>query len=142
MTLEDNKQLAREAIGIWSTGDYDAAERIYAPEYVNHQHPPDGSRDLRGPAAMKQYAREFRTAFPDFHDTVELQLAEGDLVATRFRSTGTQRGSFLGIGATNRELSWTGTTIDRIVDGKIVESWANWDLAGLLQQLGALGSTG
>ncbi len=29
-------------------------------------------------------------------------------------------------------------TIDRIADGKIVESWDNWDTLGLMQQLGAI----
>jgi predicted ester cyclase len=51
---------------------------------------------------------------------------------------GTHRGPFMGIQPTNRELSWTGITIDRIVEGKIVESWANWDMMGMMQQLGVV----
>jgi hypothetical protein len=38
MTAEENKRLAREGIRIWTTGDFDAADDIYAPDYVNHQH--------------------------------------------------------------------------------------------------------
>jgi predicted ester cyclase len=87
---------------------------------------------------MRAFAHEFRTGFPDFRDTVDLQLAEGDLVATRATSSGTHTGPFQGIAPTGKRLSWTGIVIDRVQDGRIVESWGNWDMMGLLQQLGAV----
>jgi predicted ester cyclase len=87
---------------------------------------------------MKNFAKEFRQAFPDFRDSIDIQLAEADMVATRFTSMGTHRDAFMGVEPTNRELTWTGITIDRISEGKIVESWANWDMMGMMQQLGAV----
>ena len=139
MSVERNKDLARQAIGIWTTGVFEAVDELYAPEYVNHQHhDPDDPRDIHGAEAMKRFARKFREAFPDFHDSVDIQIAEGDMVATRFTSTGTHRGTFMGVEPTNRELTWTGITIDRIAEGKIVESWANWDMMGMMQQLNAV----
>jgi len=139
MSVERNKDLARQAVGIWTTGVFDAVDELYAPEYVNHQHhDPDDPRDIHGAEAMKRFARKFREAFPDFHDSVDIQIAEGDMVATRFTSTGTHRGTFMGVEPTNRELTWTGITIDRIAEGKIVESWANWDMMGMMQQLNAV----
>jgi steroid delta-isomerase-like uncharacterized protein len=140
MTAEGNKRLAREGIRIWTTGDFDAADDIYAPDYVNHQHhDPDDPRDLHGVEAMKTFTTEFREAFPDFHDSINIQIAEGDTVATRFTSRGTHRGTFMGVEPTNRALTSTGITIDRISDeGKIVESWANWDMMGMMQQLGVV----
>lgn len=139
MSIEENKRLAARAIEIWSTGDVAVADEIFAPGYVNHQHhDPDDAQDLEGVDAIKRFAVEFRTAFPDFQDTIDLQVAEGDLVATRFTSRGTHRGPFKGVEPTERRLTWTGITIDRISQGKIVETWANWDMMGMLQQLGAL----
>jgi predicted ester cyclase len=44
----------------------------------------------------------------------------------------------MGVEPTNRELTWTGIIIDRIADGRIVESWANWDMMGMMQQLDVL----
>src|SRR3712207_2987555 len=138
MSLEENKALARAGIGMWSTGELDRAGEILAPGYVMHQHhDPDGSGDL-GVEATKAFAAEFRRGFPDFRDTIDLQVAEGGLVATRFTSTGTHRGEFMGVAPTGRRLSWTGTVIDRVVDGRIVESWGNWDMIGVLQQLGTI----
>jgi steroid delta-isomerase-like uncharacterized protein len=143
MSAEENKRLAREGIRILSAGDLGAADQIYAPNYVNHQHHhPNDPRDLHGVEAMKTFATEFREAFPDFHDSIDIQLAEGDMVASRVTSTGTHRGTFLGVEPTNKELSWTGITIDRISEGKIVESWTNWDMLGMMQQLGVVPAPG
>jgi hypothetical protein len=36
----------------------------------------------------------------------------------------------------------TGITIDRISEAKIVESWANWDMMGMMQQLGVVHTPG
>ena len=100
MTAEENKRLARETIRIWTTGAFDAADKIYVPDYVNHQHhDPEEPRDLRGLEAMK--------AFPDFRDSIDIQISEGDMVATRFTSMGTHRSAFMGVEPTNRELAWT-----------------------------------
>jgi len=143
MSAEENKRLAREGVRVWSTGDFDAADEIYAPDYVNHQHHHAvDARDLHGTEAMKTFATEFREAFPDFRDSIDIQLAEGDLVATRVTSRGTHRGTFMGVEPTNKELSWTGITIDRISEGKIVESWTNWDMLGMMQQLGVVRAPG
>jgi steroid delta-isomerase-like uncharacterized protein len=143
MTAEENKRLAREAIRIWTTGNFDAAEEIYAPDYVNHQHHhPGDAEDIHGTEAMKTFAAEFRKAFPDFRDSIDIQIAEGDMVATRFTSRGTHRGTFMGVEPTNKELSWTGITVDRISEGKIVESWANWDMMDMMQQLGVVPTPG
>jgi predicted ester cyclase len=137
MSIEANKALARAAIAVWTTGDDGRAGEVFAADYVMHQHhDPEGAGDL-DLAQMAAFAREFRETFPDLRDTIDIQLAEGDLVATRFTSAGTQSGAYHGIAATGRRMAWTGTVIDRIADGRIRESWGNWDMLGMLQQMGA-----
>ena len=44
----------------------------------------------------------------------------------------------MGMPATGKQATVTGITIDRIVDGRIAESWTNWDTLGMLQQLGVV----
>jgi predicted ester cyclase len=44
----------------------------------------------------------------------------------------------MGIAPTGREVKFTGLTIDRVVDGKIVENWIEGDLEDLLQQIDAV----
>jgi len=47
-------------------------------------------------------------------------------------------GEFLGFPASGKKATVTGTSIQRISNGKIVESWDNWDQLGLLVQIGAV----
>jgi predicted ester cyclase len=114
MDAERNKAVVRQALTeIWSEGNFAAADELYAPDFVSHQHGhPAGPRDVRGVDALKTFAAEFRAAFPDFHDTVEDQIAEGDKVATRFTSAGTQTGPLMGIAPTHRHVEWEGISID------------------------------
>jgi predicted ester cyclase len=96
---------------------------------------------------IKQVVSQFRTTFPDLHYTVELQVAEGDMVVTRVTARGTHTGeyrglTFKGIPPTGKQVTWTETQIFRIADGKIVEQWSNEDDLGRLQQVGALPTPG
>jgi predicted ester cyclase len=59
-------------------------------------------------------------------------------VVTRLIGRGTFLGDFQGISANGKVIEITGITIHRVVDGKLVEHWANIDGLGFLQQLGAL----
>jgi steroid delta-isomerase-like uncharacterized protein len=144
MAQEEHKSLARQALEqVWGQGDLSLADQIFARDFVSHQHSrPDETRDLRGVESLKAFVREFREAFPDFRDTVDDQIAEGDKVVTRFTSSGTHRGSLMGVAATGRPVSWMGITIDRIDHGQIVENWVSWDLHGLLEALAGDAPTG
>jgi predicted ester cyclase len=80
----------------------------------------------------------YRAAFPDARITVEQQLAEGDLVATRWSGRGTHDGELMGVSPTGKQVTVSGLTISRLEGGKIVEEFQNWDTLGMLQQLGAV----
>ena len=95
-----------------------------------------------GREGAKQFVTMFRTAFPDLHFTIEDQIAEGDMVVTRWTARGTHRGDFQGVLATGREIRLTGTDIDRMTNGKVVECWAHVDELGLMQQLGVIKADG
>ncbi len=140
MTVEANKALARRALEqVWSRGDLAAADQIYASDFASHQRSrPDEGRDLHGIDHLKSFVVELRSAFPDFRDTVDDQVAEGDKVVTRFTSHGTHEGPLMGVPATGKTVSWMGITIDRIADARIVENWVSWDLFGVMQALGAV----
>jgi steroid delta-isomerase-like uncharacterized protein len=139
MSLSQNKDLVRRAIELWTQGSKETPEQIFATDYVNHQqHHPGSTEAIRGLNAWKQFIATFHQAFPDFEDRIITQIAEGNLVATHFVSSGTQKGEIIGIPATGRRARWTGMVIDRIANGKIAESWVNWDMFGMFQQLGVI----
>jgi steroid delta-isomerase-like uncharacterized protein len=138
-TAEHNKNIAKKAVVMWSTGNVKDIEQIYAPNCINHQrHHPSGVHTLKGPDAWRRFIHEFRHSFPDYQDTVEDQIAEGNKVVTRLTCHGTHKGSFMGFDPTNKKIQWSGILIDKIENGKIVETWADWDLLGMLEQIGAV----
>lgn len=77
-------------------------------------------------------------AFPDYHVTVEDQIAEGERVVTRWTCHGTHEGEFQGMPPTGKKMAMSEITIFRIANGKLVEGWSNLDMLGALQQLGAI----
>src|SRR6266480_6621741 len=152
MSTENNKAIARRLYEeVWNTGNVAALEELIAPNIVLHF---DYPADIPGPAenqpgleAIKHFVSQFRTTFPDYHFTVELQIAEGDMVVTRGTARGTQTGeyrglTYKGIPPTGKQVTWTETWIYRIADGKLVELWTNEDDVGRLQQIGALPMAG
>ena len=135
---EENKAIFRRYVEeVGNGGKLDLADEIF-DRYLAHQS--DGSVLDRGPEDVKRFMGEFQTAFPDFHSTVEDQIAEGDKVVTRWRMRGTHEGEFRGIAPTGNKLDITGIGIFRFSDGKVVESWDNFDQLGMMQQLGVVPS--
>ena len=133
---EQNKAVVRRWIAGLNAGDLDVADEIYAPDFVMHD--PGNPDRLLGPEGTKQGFAAFLAAFPDLHVTIDDIIAEGDKVVWRVSLTGTHKGEFLGIAPTGKQITNTGITIVRMVDGKFVEGWQNGDDLGMLQQIGAI----
>ena len=136
MSAEENKAIFRRYVEeVGNKGNLEVADEIFS-SYLAHQS--DGSVLERGPEDVKKFMGEFRSAFPDFHTTIEDQIAEDDKVVTRWRMNGTHRGEFRGIAPTGAELEVTGIGIFRFSEGKVVESWDNFDQLGMMRQLGVV----
>ena len=86
---EENKVIARRALEeVFSgQGNLDVADELFAPNYVGHD--PASLEDIRGPEGVKEFASMYRNAFPDVQLSVQEQVAEGDMVATRWIASGT-----------------------------------------------------
>ena len=137
---EENKAIARRALEeVFSgQGNLEVADELFAPNYVGHD--PASPEDIRGPEGAKEFAGMYRSAFPDVQMSVEDQVAEGEKVVTRWIASGTHLGEIMGIAPSGNRVMVTGTSIERIVDGKIVETWDNYDALGMMQQIGAIPS--
>ncbi len=137
MATEENKATFRRYVEeVSNKGNLDRVDEIF-DRYVSHQ--PDGHTEQRGPEDVKRFIGEFREAFPDFHSTIEDQIAEGDKVATRWTMRGTHQGEFRGIAPTGNKITVTGIGIFRFSEeGKVAESWDNFDQLGMMQQLGVI----
>jgi predicted ester cyclase len=118
-----------------------AVIRRFCEEVFNQGKPQE---DFFGPGRVIHRAwPDYPGVFTDLHARIEDQVAEGDKVTTRWSATFTHSGQFVTAWGTvvppsGRRLTLTWLSIDRFVDGKIVESWVEGDQAGLLQQVGAI----
>jgi predicted ester cyclase len=146
MSLQDDN---KAVVGRWFTDfwgktcDLSVVDEIAAPDmllkYSLHE-PRKGHEDI------KAFMTDFRAAFPDlnFWGTADL-IAEGDYVVGQWEGGGTHSGpafkDFLS-GAlpanTGRKMRFTGTTILKIKDGKILEEIGLDDGVTALTQLGIL----
>ena len=138
---EENKALARRWFeDLFNTGDLAVADEITAQDSVIHD-PTLG--DLpRGPEGDKQVVNLYRSAFPDANITVEDQVAEGEEVVTRWTGRGTQQGELMGVAASGNRVEVSGIPIIRVSEGKIAETWTNFDALGLMRQIGAIPEPG
>ncbi|MCI0453942.1 MAG: ester cyclase [Candidatus Dadabacteria bacterium] len=140
MSTDENKALAMRAFEeVWNKGNLAVVDEIYLQKFVDQQHHrPDSAKPIKGTETFKEFATELLKAFPDHNATIQDQIAEGDKVVIRYKSIATHRGKIWGVESTNKQVTWTGIVIYRIESGKIAEVWVNWDLLGLLQQIGAI----
>lgn len=135
--MKANEKASRRVIEeIFGAGKYDLADDLLRADAIGHD--PALPEPVHGPDGLREAAKGYRAAFPDLKLEVAQAIADGDLVAIRWTARGTHKGDLFGISGTGKQATVTGITIDRYADGKIAESWTNWDTLGLLQQLGAV----
>jgi predicted ester cyclase len=132
-----NKEIVRRALEEpWRNPD--VLEELVSSDYVGYD--PASPEPIRGIQGAKENVEQYRSAFEGAQITVKEQLAEGDLVATRWEGRGRHTGEIMGIAPTGKEAVVSGQTLSRVTNGKIVEEWTNWDTLGMLQQIGAVPS--
>ena len=135
MASSVNEALVRRAIeAIWNQGDLDVADELFAPEYVNHY---GVISDLvMGPEAIKISAALHRLALPNLCVVVEELSGHEVMVVVRWTARKEPFGQRIGSKVRSSQLSLKGITRSRIADGKIVESWTEWDQIGALRDMG------
>ena len=131
MSLEANKTLVRRWIDAYNTHNLDSFDEYIAPDYVDHTNKVDkeGLRQL--------FVMGF-TGFPDWHETIEDIIAEGDKVWIRISYIGTHTGEFMGVAPTGKKITTTAVDIYRIVNGKLAEYWNVTDKLGLYKPQGII----
>ena len=135
MSSQGKDLVLRHHEEVWSKGNLDAVDELYAPDFVGH-HP--RMPDWVGPEAVKQAVQTMRGAFPDFTESVEDVIGEGDRIVTRFTSSGTHLGMLRGIAPTGKRIAMAEIGIFRVAGGKIAEKWGLFDRLGMFQELGVV----
>jgi len=116
MSAQANKALVQRYLDMWNTGNEALAAEILAPNWRDHNHP-----EVTSLEGVKQALRATRSAFPDFHISVESIISEGDRVALRAIIQRTQQGS-----VSVSRVMW----FVRISNGKMAELWTGTEASG------------
>jgi steroid delta-isomerase-like uncharacterized protein len=119
---------------VWNKGNIAIIGDLVTPNQVAHD--PNNPNQAPGPEGVRQLVSLYRNAFPDLYFQLEDVIAAGDRVVSRVTASGTHQRDLPGIPATGKRASISGILIARYEDGKVAESWANFDFLGLLRQLG------
>lgn len=137
MSKENVELIQRWFEEVWNKGRVEAIDEMLAEDAIVHGLGSQGG-ELSGPAGFKPFFETLRAAFPDIRVHIDDTVAEGDKVAARWVARMTHQGDQLGFAASGQSAEITGMTIARIENRKIKEGWNNWDLMGLMQQLGVV----
>lgn len=131
----DIKQVSRKILeDVFGQGKVEYLDQVCDPSFKAHD-PLTGEADVAG---LKQEAQMYRAAFPDLKGTIHGVCAEGDTVCMLWRMSGTHQKPLMGIQPTGKKVNVEGISFDRYRNGKLVESFVQWDTLGFLRTLGVL----
>jgi steroid delta-isomerase-like uncharacterized protein len=116
---------------VWNQRRDDRIEELMAAD--SHGHVEGG--EYRGHAGFREMQGMFLRALPDVQIEIEDIIADGNRAAVRWHARGTHSGDGFGFEASQRAIDVRGTSWLTVSDGKIVEGWDTWNLAGLLASL-------
>lgn len=139
MTTKMTTKLDRIPLEILNQGKMQLIDELYASDYHDRSVRPGMAPTREG---YKQFVTSLRTAFPDLHYTIDDSIESGDKFVTRLTASGTMRGEFAGMPATNKHATWTEIHIVRVTDEQIVEHWGLIQELGMMVQLGVIQAPG
>ena len=123
---EESKAMVRRMVEGINSGEIEpTVEELFAP---------------RAARRVKRLFTEFYTAFPDWREEIVELVAEGNIVAGRFRCSGTHLGEFLGEAPTGKRMDVEEVFFLRVEEGKFVDFWGLEDSLNRMRQLGLLPS--
>ena len=129
----------RIPLEIINQGQLRLVDELFAPEYVERTPQPGVAPTREG---FKQWVTALRTAFPDIRYTIDDSIEAGDKFVLRLTASGTMRGEFAGMPATNKHATWTEIHILRVANDHVLEHWGLVQELGMMVQLGVIPAPG
>ena len=137
LTPQEKETLAtykRFSEAFYNEHDAGAINDLIAEDFQHHAPFPTP----QGREGFHQFISQFWQAFPDSTSMDKEVLVDGDKVAVLYVMRGTHRGEFMDIPGTGNRVEVKGISIYRVENGQIAEEWAQPDLMGMMQQVGAM----
>ncbi len=131
-----NRAMVRRFVDeVWNQQKLGVMDELFAADVISHNPPIEYLYGRSNLTVLKQGVTDYLTAYPDLKVTLEDTVAEGAVVSARWTLKATHLGPLMGIAATGKPVTFTGVTMYRFADGKIVELWWAWDTMGMMRQI-------
>ena len=127
MTRNEMKDVVERLHRVWNTGELSTIPEIYAPDFIGHFPKASPFGELRGHSGIRGAIETVRRAFPDWTETIEDIVIEGDKVVTRYKGTGVHRGAFFDLAPTGKSIRTEEISIFRVQNGLVAEQWCMID---------------
>src|SRR5688572_18248692 len=133
MTAEEKKNLevSREISKAFGSGDASMIDSLVAPDFIDHT----ADRGDVGRDSLKKMITTMKQYFPDMNMEQMKEMADGDLVFSQMRFTGTSKGD---MGMPPGPYDMRAIQVTRFKDGKAVEHWEYMDMRDVVKMMGQM----
>jgi predicted ester cyclase len=132
----NNKRIVTEYLEkVVNTGNVELIPQFVSSDYVEVY---NNKRYNIGIEGAREHITGVRTTYPDLKLSIDLQIEEGEWVATCYTMRGTHTGIWMGIRPTGQKIEVTGVNIDKVIDNKIVEHGGAANMFEGLLEIGAI----
>ena len=115
MSAQKNRAIFDRFIEAYNKHNLNLLDDLVSIDYVDPEYP-----QMKGLDGLKQMMSMAFMAFPDYHESVEDIISEGDKIWILLRYSGTHKGDFMGLSPTGKQVTSLAVDMYRIEDGKIV----------------------
>ncbi|BDP43677.1 hypothetical protein DAETH_36460 (plasmid) [Deinococcus aetherius] len=140
-TSDANAQLVSTFRSLAGNGQFLPVDQLF-PADLSALFPDDYAQREEGMEAgvpgIRSFLDTLKAGFPDIQGRVDDVVAQGDRLVVRMTWQGTHTGPFMGVAPTGQQVHYGRIEIWRMREGKLAEHWGEYDLYGLLRQLGAV----
>lgn len=130
--MKSNKEIVAEFINATNQKDWDRVLTLVHNDFVRYSS--SEPKEIKTNVGLVKFHQIELDTFPDLQETIIFAIEEGDLVAARIRFSGTQLGKLKNFAPSGKKLTADFNCFFRVTEGKIKESWVEYDnLNGLIQ---------
>lgn len=130
--MKSNKEIVAEFINATNQKDWDRVLTLVHNDFIRHSS--SEPKEVKTNTGLVKFHQAELDTFPDLQETIIFAIEEGDLVAARINFSGTQLGQLINFAPTGKRLTADFNCFFRVREGRIKESWVEYDnLNGLIQ---------
>lgn len=130
--MKSNKEIVYEFVNCTNQKDWTRVLDLVHSDFIRHSS--SEPKEIKTNIELIKFHQAELEIFPDLEEKILFAIQEDDLVAARIHFSGTQSGWLMNFAPTGKKLNAAFNCFFRVTDGKIKESWVEYDnLNGLIQ---------